>query len=142
MGRIRSQDFEAVIGVGGKSSWFRDADLAYKINWIGINPSKTEAAGLRGPHVRFKHLVRYDEGPCDGPELRTIAPKLFRYMFEENNVRHVMSQSLDDEDIQKEIIKILGLAEKNQRKARLIAGAERVPCADENESELTCINRC
>src|ERR1019366_6118854 len=50
MGRVRRWGFEAVIGVGGKSPDPGDEDIALKINWIGINPNKTEF-GDRGPRV-------------------------------------------------------------------------------------------
>ncbi len=89
MGQVRGWSFEAVIGIGGESPWANHKDIAHKINWIGIDPKKTKT-GKRGPHVTFKHFCLYDEkGQC----LKRLAPKLFKYMFRDKNVRIVMSRS-------------------------------------------------
>jgi hypothetical protein len=109
MGRVRGWSFEAVIGVGGKSPWRGHEGIALKINWIGIGPFRTETGG-RGPRVGFDHFVLLDE---DGPELRRHAPNLFRYMFEDQHVRLVMSRSLDRK-MQEEVQGILRWA-KNRR---------------------------
>jgi hypothetical protein len=75
---------------------------------VGINPSKTESPrDSRGPLVEFERFVLWDEA---GPDVRTVAPKLFKYMFEDRHVRHVMSRSLPS-DMQEEVLTILRLAE-------------------------------
>ena len=112
MGRVRRWNFDAVIGVGGKSPWPRHEEIANRINWIGINPNKTKAANptWKGPIVRFERFVLYDE---KGPRLKRLAPKLFKYMFEDKHVRAVMSRSLAGE-MQEEITRILRLAKKHK----------------------------
>ncbi len=111
MGRVRGWSFDAVIGVGGKSPWRGHEDIGLKITWIGINPRKTEAPGpSNGPLVEFECFVLWDE---TGPDLKTLAPHLFRYMFEDQHVRHVMSRSLPSE-MQEEVTTILRLAESHQ----------------------------
>ena len=62
---------------GGKGPWRGHEGIAYRVNWIGLNPSKTDV-GLTGPHVTFEHFVLYDD---NGPELQTVAPELFKHMF-------------------------------------------------------------
>lgn len=113
MGRVRRWNFDAVIGVGGRSPWPGHEEIANRINWIGINPDKTKAANStwKGPLVRFERFVLYDE---KGPKLKRLAPKLFKYMFEDKHVRAVMSRSLAGE-MQEEITRILGLAKKHKK---------------------------
>jgi hypothetical protein len=113
MGRVRSRKFGAVIGVGGKSPWRGYEDIALKINWIGIAPTSTKGLQGRGPRLRFQHFVLYEE---TGPYLKTLAPNLFRYMFEDQHVRVVMSRSLSPK-MQEEVTQILGLA-KNRRSTK------------------------
>jgi len=108
MGTMRGYDYDSVIGVGGKNPWKRDEDIALKINWIGLGPTKKKETGKKGLQVTFKHFGLYEE---KGPSLKVVAPKLFRYMFQAKHVRSVKSQSLPD-NIQKEITKVLRLAEK------------------------------
>lgn len=110
MGQVRGWSFDAVIGVGAKGPRRGHEDIAYRITWIGINPRRTDAPDLKGPLVEFERFVLWDE---TGQDLRTLAPNLFRYMFEERNVRHVMSRSLPTE-MQKEVTDILRLVENPQ----------------------------
>ena len=112
MGRVRRWSFDAAIGVGGKSPWRMDEDIALKINWIGIGPiRKTEVPGLKGPHVEFEFFVLLEE---DGPDvyLKKCAPRLFKYMFEDQQVRFVMSRGLPDQ-MQREVQEILRWAAEN-----------------------------
>ena len=124
MGQVRGYRFDAVIGVGGKSPDPGSEDIARKINWIGINPSKSEASSpgwlaakrldwsksFRGPLVTFDRFVFLDE---KGPDFKKFAPKLFRHMFEDQHVRFVMSRSLPSE-MQEEVQNILKWAENHQ----------------------------
>jgi hypothetical protein len=110
MGQVRGWSFDAVIGVGGKSPWPGYEDIALKITWIGINPRKTASPFSRGPLVEFKSFILWNE---TGPDLETLAPNLFRYMFEDQHVRLVMSQSLPV-NMQEEVITILRLVESHQ----------------------------
>jgi len=119
MGQVRRRNFDAVIGVGGKRPWPDYKNIALRINWIGINPTKKEARKRRwrGPYVTFERFVLYDE---TGPELKKLAPKLFKYMFEDKHVRAVMSRALPG-DMQEEITRILRRAKKHQGTRRLLS---------------------
>jgi len=124
MGRVRDWPFDAVIGVGGKSPLSGDEDIARKINWIGISPSKSEASSpvwfgakrpdwnktFRGPLVTFDRFLFLGE---KGPDFKKVAPNLFRHMFEDQHVRLVMSRSLPRE-MQQEVQEILRWAENYQ----------------------------
>lgn len=116
MGQVRGWSFDAVIGIGGESPRADHKDIAHKINWIGMDPKKTKT-GKRGPHVTFKYFCLYEE---KGQDLKTRAPKLFKYMFRDKNVRVVMSRSLPC-NIQKEITKILRGAEKCPKSKGLLS---------------------
>ena len=118
MGQVRHWDFDAVIGVGGKCPWHNHKDIAYRINWVGVNASKTDAPKRRwkGPLVTFERFVLYDE---TGPNFKKLAPKVFKYMFEDRHVRVVMSRSLSGA-MQKEISKILRRAKKHRGKSQLV----------------------
>jgi hypothetical protein len=115
MGRIRRWPFEAVIGIGGKSPDSGHEDIAHKINWIGIRPSKKEAGG-KGPRVEFEDFLLLE---ADGPDIRDLAPKLYRHMFEDQHVRAVLSRSLPGE-VQDEIQGILRWAAENNHRAGLL----------------------
>ena len=122
MGQVRRWPFDAVIGVGGKSPWRGYEGIAFKINWIGLTPHKSEASSpewsgvkrlhrskdYRGPLIKFKCFLFWGD---KGPDLRECAPKLFNYMFAEQQVRVVMSRSLPRE-MQQEVQEILHWAEK------------------------------
>jgi hypothetical protein len=114
MGPVRRWNFDAVIGVGGRRPWTGHEAIANRINWIGVNAEKTKARNpkWRGPLVTVERFVLYKGDK--GPKLRTLAPKLFKYMFEEKHVRAVMSQSLTGQ-MQNEITRILGLAHRHKR---------------------------
>ena len=112
MGRVRGFDFDAVIGVGGKSPDRGHEDIAYKVNWVGLKP-RVIGKGRRGPLLKFECFVR-PEGA--GPDLRELAPRIFRYMFEDKHVRFVLSKSLTPE-MQDEAWQILWWA-KNCRSGR------------------------
>ena len=110
MGGCRGWSFDAVIGVGGKSPDRGHEDIAYKINWIGIGPSKVSRRGLEGLLVTFERFVLWEEA---GPSLKEVAPKLSKHMFKDNK-HFVMSQNLPSETMQEEVQKILALAETFQ----------------------------
>ena len=109
MGPVRRWEFDAVIGVGGRRPWAGHEGIALKINWVGVNPDKNKfPPAKRGPRVTFERFKLYNE---KGPMLKELAPKLFKYMFEDQHVRVVMSRSLSTK-IQEEIINILRLAKR------------------------------
>ncbi len=51
MGSVRSREYDAVIGIGGKQPWGGDEGIALRINWVGINPIKHEGSN-RGPRKK------------------------------------------------------------------------------------------
>ena len=110
MGRVRCCSYDAVIGVGGTSPDRGHEGIGRKINWIGIGPSKTENGG-RGPLVEFERFVLLEE---TGPDFKICAPNLFRYMFEDQQVRFVLSRSLR-RAMQDEVQNILRWATENRR---------------------------
>ena len=119
MGQVRDYRFDAVIGVGGKRPDPGSEDIALKINWIGIDPTRKivppnvrrrDGKRFRGPWVTFKCFRLWEE---TGRDLNDVAPRLFKRMFEEKHVRLVMSRSLPLE-IQEEVQDILALVKTFQ----------------------------
>lgn len=110
LGRVRRWPFNAVIGVGGKRPRPGSEGIALKVTWTGINPRETANPARRGPRLKFGDFRLWDE---DGPFLETLAPNLFRYMFEDQHVRVVMSRSLSPK-LQEEVTKILRWAKKHR----------------------------
>ena len=47
MGRVRDYQFDAVLGIGGKTTWSDSKGIALKINWIGIGPKKLPTSNAR-----------------------------------------------------------------------------------------------
>src|SRR5258708_8428758 len=80
MGQVRSWDFEAVIGVGGKGAEPRSHGLAGKVNWIGIGPHKG-AWKKRGPIVTFDHFLYFGSA---GPSFFDRAPLLALPLYSRN----------------------------------------------------------
>jgi hypothetical protein len=96
MGRVRGWDFEAVIGVGGKTTWPGDEGLARKLTWVGLGAWTRQTGQRRGPLVMFKNFVY--EGK-DGPLLEDIAPALATLFYDKNPyLRAVISSSLSAEE--------------------------------------------
>jgi hypothetical protein len=118
MGRVRKSSFDAVIGVGGKSPDRGHKSIANKINWVGIKP-QVVGNRLRGPLLTFESFVLLEE---NGPHVKDLAPHLFKYMFEDKNVRLVMSQNLPTEILRQEVQEILRWATEHaqSRKFRSI----------------------
>ncbi len=81
MGRVRTCDFEAVIGVGGLGPKPRSQGLDGKVNWIGIGPHKRADADKRGPIVTFDHFLFY---PSGGPAFKKLAPLLAERIYSKN----------------------------------------------------------
>ncbi len=104
MGRVRTWDFQAVIGVGGLSA--KPKSLRHKVNWIGIGARKG-GRNRRGPIVTFEHFLFFDSDGPNVPNFKTLAPVLARRIYSKN-VRVVMNDLSASE--QKEVDKILALA--------------------------------
>lgn len=107
MGKIRGYNYDAVIGIGGKSPWKGCEGIAYKINWIGINPIKTKGPG-GGPLVTFSKFCLFND---KGDLVKDFAPGLHDHMYGSVNRRYVTTVSLP-ENIVKEVMGILRLAQE------------------------------
>lgn len=103
MGQIRNWNYEAVIGIGGKSAWKGHTDIKYKINWIGLGP-KVIGSTKRGNLVAFAHFDLYEE---NGINIKDHFPYLFDYMYVVGNrKRFDMSSSLP-KNVLEEVKRIL-----------------------------------
>jgi hypothetical protein len=92
-------------------------DIAFKINWIGIYPTKYNSTcnGQSVLHVTFSKFCLYEE---KGPFVKQIAPNLYKYMYDIDR-RVVMSHSLPL-DVYEDVLEILKLAEKCPPSKRLL----------------------
>ncbi len=73
MGKKRSYNYEAVIGVGGVGA--TADEFAGQLKWIGIGPDKRPVASER-PKVTFDHFLDFDTEDPDIPDIREVAPML------------------------------------------------------------------
>jgi hypothetical protein len=76
MGQVRDYEFDAVIGIGGRS-WSNETSRMGEIVWIGLGPEMVDRTD-RGPVLRFAHFRYFREGEL---MLRTIAPNLEKAMY-------------------------------------------------------------
>lgn len=89
MGRVRAFPFDAVIGVGGISSWPQAEGIARKVNWVGRHPRKQpNPVDSRGPLVTFRRgdfRVMEDRGPLLASMSGLLAAAIYgsggRFMF-------------------------------------------------------------
>ncbi len=102
MKSVRGWKYDAVIGIGGKTS---SKEMARKVNWIGIGPKKYPLKS-REPLVAFSKFKLWDENP---PLLSEYAPKLNKYMFEQGRIPHAGKNF--PEYISKEVWDLLQLAD-------------------------------
>jgi hypothetical protein len=123
MRRVRSRDFYAVIGVGGKGTQARAAGINEKINWIGIGPRKEIVAGSRNPVVAFDHFLLFEE---KGQDLMSIAPCLAEHLYLRNG-RVLMSFS---EAEQAEINQILKMGKNAPPSTGTLRG--KIRCASKH----------
>jgi hypothetical protein len=116
MGAVRRRRFDAVIGVGGVGAEAQRWRIDRRLNWVGVgaHPSASFAVGDRGPLITFDRYLLLEE---QGPELKSIAPALARYMYSVHR-RVIMSEGLSP-TIQREIAKILALTLPDRRHRRL-----------------------
>lgn len=91
MGRCRSWEFDAVIGVGALGSQARRHRIDRKVNWIGIGPHRDTLAPDGWPVVTFDHFVLYNE---NGRKLEDLARGLARRMYENPGPRFLFSDNL------------------------------------------------
>ena len=71
MGKMRNGDYDAVIGIGGKTA---QKEIKYKINWIGLIPKKISSPKRKGDIVVFARFKLYEE--C-GINIKDHYPNLF-----------------------------------------------------------------
>lgn len=96
MGKVRSWEYDAVIGIGVKNA--AADNISYKLTWVGINAHKQDSLTvgydkkckyrkckkanmknqLRGPLVTFDHFCLMND---KGPMLYDCAPQLCHHMF-------------------------------------------------------------
>lgn len=93
MGQVRGYRYDAVIGVGGISSWPRREGIAGRLTWVGLGPRKT--GDPRCPLVVFDHFAHWGRS---GELIEDIAPRLFARIYPKN-VRLIMSDSLADAEL-------------------------------------------
>jgi hypothetical protein len=106
MGRVRSLDFEAVIGVGGQGVEAERNDIAYKLTWIGIGAHKTYVRGMVDPIVTFDHFLYFG---TEGELLELHAPQLTKRMYVKK-ARIVLDDSKAQE--RSEVQRLLAIAEE------------------------------
>lgn len=119
MGTVRAREFDAVIGVGGIGPEAVSNGIDGQVNWVGIGPHKRPVRGKRGPEVLFDHFLYFG---ADGPDFRTLAPKLAARMYGEN-VRSVLCMSAVE---QEEAEGVVRLAEGEPSSPGLQQGRVRV----------------
>src|SRR5687768_3773034 len=78
MGRVRSWDFDAVIGVGGTGREARKCGIAGKVNWIGIGRHETYERGKADPVITFDHFKDLSD---DDVDFATEAPVLAKRVY-------------------------------------------------------------
>jgi hypothetical protein len=133
MGRVRSWDFSAVIGIGGIRPWPAYKHITRKLTWIGIGKhSFKKLAQHQGPRLAFDHF-KYFYGE-DQKLLKEIAPMLARHMYEE--YKCARAPLLVDESSQfwPEVTDILDLA----RDAPPSAYLKGVPLRSFQETSSKC----
>lgn len=104
MGRVRSWEFDAVIGVAGFGRDATRQGIAGKVTWIGIGPHKLHGGSRRGPLVTFDNFLLLDD---EGPSFAARAPKLAA-RFYSKNIR-VMFATADAAE-SREVARLLKLA--------------------------------
>lgn len=132
MGRVRSWDFDAVIGVGGLGAQSSSHGLEGKINWVGVGPRKHLCPSGRGPVVGFDHFVLFED---EGPDFASLAPTLAGRLFREN-VR-VLLHDVDARE-RKEIGRILELATDAEPSKPLTRELIAEYCQGEHRTNCSC----
>jgi hypothetical protein len=109
MGRVRSWDFDAVIGIGGIGQQAKRNSIAGKLTWIGVGRCNLPDAAppeYRGPQLIFQHFWYRGE---EGPSLENY-PTLASYMYDGERRLFVHPTDYTRPDLDREIEEILRLA--------------------------------
>lgn len=104
MKSIRNWNYDAVIGIGGKSAWKEDRDIRLKINWIGLEPKKVFCHKWNNSIVVFEHFALFEE---KGENIEEHYPYLYDYMYERGNLKRFDMSSHNDTEVYKEVKAIL-----------------------------------
>lgn len=102
MGQVRNWKFGAVIGVGGIGRKAMKANIAKKLNWIGIGPHRNNDSP---PKIVFDHFWYRGK---KGESLDTLAPALAKRIYTKN-VRLIKDGSLTAQEL-KEVCLLLNYA--------------------------------
>ena len=96
MGRVRSYEFDVIIGVGGIGNEPQNCGIAKKVTWIGINPIKKKSIiPMRGPILTFEKFKLFDQ---DGPLLETFGDSLPKRLFCKNGGRYLKNLNCKEKE--------------------------------------------
>lgn len=109
MGRVRSWDFDAVIGIGGISLEPRSYGIDGRITWVGRYPSWNPHPLGYGQIVTFESFVLLEQA---GPMLVSLAPNLARRMYEKR-ARFLLNDYSQQEQTEAESLLSLLLCERD-----------------------------
>ena len=96
MRSVRLREYDAVIGIGGRSAAPISWGIAGKVTWIGITKN------VRRGVVRFENFRCFGNS---GPRVVDVLPSLVRRM---QTARHRMIK--DEDDIERYVIEVAGEA--------------------------------
>jgi hypothetical protein len=100
MGRVRSLEFDAVIGIGGIGAEPRGFEIDGKITWVGVYPTRSFGEWI-APKVTFQRFILFD---ANGPKLNSLAPSLAKRMYQ-GKARYLLGGYSDSE--QAEAVKVV-----------------------------------
>ena len=92
MRKLRSLEYDAVIGVGGIGAEPRAFEIDGKITWVGVYPTKT-LGEWDAPMVAFQRFILFD---ASGPKLHLLAPTLAKRMYQ-GKARYLLCGYSDSE---------------------------------------------
>ncbi|MFH1066659.1 MAG: hypothetical protein V1746_01985 [bacterium] len=101
---VRNWDFDAVIGIGGKSREAKKNGIDRKITWIGIGAKQHKQKG-RPLLIAFKNFIRFEKS---SKKLRRIAPNLSKRMYYSKKARFIFDSFTKKQ--KKEVRKLLKMA--------------------------------
>ncbi len=105
MGRLRSCDFDAVIGIGGICDLAISEGISQKLNWIGVGAIR-QCNYKRGPLITFRHFKLFEE---DGEDFYSIAPALALRLLNAKASRFLFNDGFNADE-QAEVDRILNRA--------------------------------
>ena len=138
MGSMRTYEYDAVIGIGGVGSEPKSFGIDGKINWVGINPTKTRRASDDDLLVTFQHFLLLEE---EGPLLAELAPHLAKRMYE-GDARILLTGYTEGEQSEAERI-LRWSVRQNGRRSQSLVGSRRTAgcrtsCKPNRKRNRTC----